>query len=409
MEQDTKENLISPAAETVLTFLDSLGRRSESELYLRLFRQLPKQSFAVIAAEAAVLQRGLDSFVEQLRFLSELKLFTPVVLGLLDPESAARNLDRLLKRGAQLGLEPRVHQFGDPGLIGHLEAELTAERVPIVTFPAAPSRSPPERFAELGALAAGLETRKLVILRRRGALAPLREQPVELGPGHVLRTTGDGISIINLRSDADLLLKRRLLRKPDAALLERVAELLRGLPKAPPLVSVTSPLNLLRELFTVKGAGTLIKPGSPIERRGDYGTVQLDRLQALLEASFGRPVLPSFFERPPAAIFIERNYRGAAIVEPSPIAPFLSKFAVDPVAQGEGIGQDLWQELTREYNHLFWRTRAQNPISSWYAQVCDGMLRLPHWHVFWRGVSSGDIPAVVQLASSRPTDFATVG
>ena len=36
-------------ADVVLTFLESVGRRAEAELYLRLFRQLPKESFALIA------------------------------------------------------------------------------------------------------------------------------------------------------------------------------------------------------------------------------------------------------------------------------------------------------------------------------------------------------------------------
>ena len=37
------------AAGVVLTFLESVGRRSEAELYLKLFRELPKESFAIIA------------------------------------------------------------------------------------------------------------------------------------------------------------------------------------------------------------------------------------------------------------------------------------------------------------------------------------------------------------------------
>src|SRR5215813_14046471 len=57
------------AAGVVLTFLESVGRRSEAEFYLKLFRELPKESFAIIAAEAAVLRYAAGSLVEQLRFL----------------------------------------------------------------------------------------------------------------------------------------------------------------------------------------------------------------------------------------------------------------------------------------------------------------------------------------------------
>ena len=57
-----------------MTFLESVGRRSESELYLRLFRELPKESFAIIAVESAVVRYAAGSLVEQLRFLRELGL-----------------------------------------------------------------------------------------------------------------------------------------------------------------------------------------------------------------------------------------------------------------------------------------------------------------------------------------------
>src|SRR5690606_11674668 len=62
------------ASEVVLTFLESVGRRSEAELYLELFRKLPKASFGVIAAEATVTRHAHRSLVEQLSFLTQLGL-----------------------------------------------------------------------------------------------------------------------------------------------------------------------------------------------------------------------------------------------------------------------------------------------------------------------------------------------
>jgi acetylglutamate synthase len=78
---------------------------------------------------------------------------------------------------------------------------------------------------------------------------------------------------------------------------------------------------------------------------------------------------------------------------------------VDPVAQGEGMGNDLWQALARDHAALFWRTRATNPIANWYATLADGVLRLPGWHVFWRGIPPRAIPDVVDEALARPEDF----
>ncbi|HLV66056.1 MAG TPA: hypothetical protein VKY73_09585, partial [Polyangiaceae bacterium] len=92
------------AAEVVLTFLESVGRRSEAELYLRLFHQLPKESFALIAPGGPVVRYGAGALVEQLRLLAELDLFAPLVLGLFDPESVAASLERLGRALPSVGL-----------------------------------------------------------------------------------------------------------------------------------------------------------------------------------------------------------------------------------------------------------------------------------------------------------------
>jgi acetylglutamate kinase len=84
---------------------------------------------------------------------------------------------------------------------------------------------------------------------------------------------------------------------------------------------------------------------------------------------------------------------------------YLSKFAVEPDAQGEGIGNDLWQAILRDFPQLFWRTRPDNPINPWYQSVCDGMLRLQSWNVYWRGIAAEKIPDLVERAQMLPGDF----
>ena len=393
------------AAEAVLTFLESVGRRSEAELYLELFRRLPKESFAIIAAEAPVMRQALGSLVEQLRFLSELGLVAPVVLGLFEPGSAATGAARLARRLPTVGLEPVVHDAGEEDLVEQLRAELGSEKVPLVRFQPGDCDGVAGRFARVGALCRELDSKKLVFLRRRGGLGPHGERRIELPGAHVLGAHGGGISVINLRTDAAPLLGSKLLAQRDRVLLARVRDLLMAPDAARVLVSVTSPLNLLRELFTVRGAGTLVKRGSAVDRFGSYAELDVPRLRALLEASFGRRAREDFFEREPLAIYVEQGYRAAAILEPSPVAPFLTKFAVEPLAQGEGMGRDLWQAMERDFPRVFWRARPDNPIASWYINECDGMLRLPRWQVFWRGLAPEDIPRAVAEAEARPEDF----
>ena len=68
-------------------------------------------------------------------------------------------------------------------------------------------------------------------------------------------------------------------------------------------------------------------------------------------------------------------------------------------------GRDLWQAISRDYPALYWRGRADNPIASWYASVCDGMMRLPEWIVYWRGIEPVRIPEVIEAARAYRADF----
>jgi hypothetical protein len=386
------------AAGVVLTFLESVGRRSEAELYLKLFRELPKASFAIIVAESAVLRYAAGSLVEQLRFLRELGLFAPVAVGLFEPSTAEKAAARLVKRSADMGAV--IENAEAPELAHHVREELAAENLPVLCFAGTESETTAERFGRLARLVGALGTRKIVVVRRRGGF---RRHGRAAGS-----TNGDierRISVINLRTDAATLSDSRALLADDAELLGHLRDLLERPECGRAVVSVTSPLSLLRELFTVKGAGTLVKRGTAIERHESYATVDVPRLVTLLESSFGRKLEPRFFERAPLAVYLEENYCAAAIIVAAPLAPYLTKFAVDRVAQGEGMGRDLWEAVARDHRALFWRARVENPIAGWYTSLCDGMMKVRGWTIYFRGISETDVPSIVRDALARPEDF----
>jgi acetylglutamate kinase len=54
---------------------------------------------------------------------------------------------------------------------------------------------------------------------------------------------------------------------------------------------------------------------------------------------------------------------------------------------------------------VFWRSRPDNVITSWYAKQCDGLQRFPDWHVFWRGLPATRIEEAIAFARSLPQDF----
>jgi acetylglutamate kinase len=228
---------------------------------------------------------------------------------------------------------------------------------------------------------------------------------VSLSASHVLPTDDNGIGVINLRTDHGPLLQSGILDDDERSLLTQVATIHH---QAPHLVtSITSPLDLLRELFTVRGAGTLIKTGSSILRVGQFSELDLPRLRVLIETAFGRHLKASFVQSQPLHIYFEEEYRGAAVVQPGmdPGSAYLTKFAVVRTAQGEGLGRELWEAVVRDYPVLYWRARVQNPIASWYASQCDGMHRVGDWWIYWRGVPFERVPELCNDALKRPYDL----
>ncbi|KAB2910296.1 MAG: hypothetical protein F9K40_02930, partial [Kofleriaceae bacterium] len=242
-------------------------------------------------------------------------------------------------------------------------------------------------------LATALGTRKLIFVTRRSGFQP---------------AGGRAISIIDLTTEREQWLAPGALPAEPQKLLRQIDRVLARVPHRM-TVSVTSPLDLLRELFTVKGAGTLVRKGSLITRFLGWDGVDRARVLQLVEQSFGRPLVADFDRRPVLAIYVADEYRGAAIVTPAPLAPYLSKFAVDTVSRGEGVGRDLWRAMEAQFPRLFWRSRADNPITSWYRENADGMARIQlngdAWWVLWRGLAPLEIPLAIEHCQSAPPDF----
>jgi len=387
----------------VLRFLSSLGQRSEAELYLRLFRSLPPGRFALLVPTRGVLTEHAASLAEHLSFLRTLGLLPSLLLGGVDEVSEE------LEASLQHALEEAKVPFR--------RFEVTSASFSNAGLPASSGelnvyclKNSSESL--LRDVVATIAPRKTIFLRRAGGLGQTLGPRVEIAPGHVLPQGPGGIGVINLRSDAAELRASSLLQEEETLWLDRCDGLLNRIAAADPraTISIASPLSLLRELFTVRGDGTLLKRGSSIMRVETYDSETRGAVRELLEDAFSRPVVPAFFKRPPLRVYLEQQHRGLAFLEAGPSAwsdgpAFLSKFAVLPVAQGEGVGQDLFWELSKDTPAFYWRARSKNPINNWYATVCDGLHRAGEWNVFWRGVAAESLPVIVADALSRPEDF----
>jgi acetylglutamate kinase len=383
-------------ADVVLRFLESVGKRSEAEFYLSLFRAEPKEEFACLSVDANVARHAYEAVVLHLKFLAALGLWPVVTLGLFEPTDAPEHAARIKRRLDRAAVPCSMISAADPAQLA--EACLLATRggiMPIVVFTAAEGVTPEERFARLGALLTALRTRKMIFLHRPGGL----------------RLKGSLVPVVNLSEtsgDVAGLEKSKELSRKERALLAWSRKLVFELVPHKITVSITSPLNLLRELFTTKGAGTMLRRGARIDRRASYGEVDVPRMQRLITSAFGRPAYDTFFEREVLQIYVEPNYLGAAVLCATPLGAYLTKFAVDREAQGEGIARDLWDAFAAEHPRVFWRARPNNAINEWYTKLADGLMRFPGWTVFWKGLEPAEVPEAITWALAQPVDLPPV-
>jgi acetylglutamate kinase len=379
-------------ADVVLRFLESLGRRSEAEFYLALFRAEPKERFAAIAVDANVARHATEAVTLDLRFLAALGLTPVVVLGLLDGKEAGEHGARIKRRLDRAGVPSAILTGEGEALAAEALQTARAGALPIVPF--GPAEGPlsaaqiEERFGRLAVLLGALRTRKLIFLHRPGGL----------------RRSGTLVPLVNLTTDYDGLSASKELSRKERTLLTMTRRLVLEAPHKL-LVTISSPLDLLRELFTVKGAGTLLRRGSVIACKDGFDSIDRERLRQLLESSFGRPPDEGFFSRPASHIYVADDYRGAAVLRATPLGPYLTKFAVDREAQGEGIGSDLWIRLIGEHPTVFWRARPSNPIDAWYTKQCDGLARFAEWHVYWKNLPTEKIPEAIDYTLRQPIDI----
>jgi len=379
--------------EAVLRFLECTGRPAEARLYVDLFRARPREQFAAIAVDAHVMADAASGVAQDLRFLAALDLFPTVVLGLFQPADAAAHAASLSRRLEAEGVRHDVLPAGSVGVAERLVACARGGAVPLLVFPPAEGEDADGRLDRFDTFLRELGTRKLLFLHRPGGL----------------RQGGSLVPIVNLTTEAEKLLGSGELSRKETLILEHARRLCEE--SAPPsfTVAVTSPLNLLRELFTVKGAGTLLRRGARITRHDGWKDVDLARLRGLLASSFRRPPAEAFFARTPSVVYLEEAYRGCAVLAATPLGAYLTKFAVSAEAQGEGIARDLWDALAAESPSVFWRARPANPIGDWYAKLCDGLERLDDWTVYWKGVPPASIASVIDFTLAQPVDIPREG
>jgi len=427
---------------TIVRLLSAMGSAKEIQQYLKRFSEVDAKRFAVVKVGGAVLRDELQDLASSLTFLQQVGL-TPIVLHgagpQLDEELSAAGIEKQTVNGLRvtspkaLGIVRRVFQQQNLKLVEALQAmDTRATSVASGVFMAsyldrdALGMVGKVESINLAPIEAGLRANSIPVIASLGetdegqilninADVAANElvrmlQPYKIvfltGTGGLLDGEGKVIDSINLSTEYEHLMAQPWINGGMRLKIEQIADLLAGLPLASS-VSITRPSELAKELFTHKGSGTLVRRGEKVLRFESWQGVDQARMRMLIESSFGRTLVPDYFERTtPYRIYVSENYRAAMILTMEEGLPYLDKFAVLDDAQGEGLGRAVWQVMREENPQLFWRSRHHNQVNIFYYAEADGCLKQPKWKVFWYGLDGNfDTIArcVAHCAQRQPT------
>lgn len=368
----------------VLRFLTSLGHKHDAEVYLKLFTSKKPESFAIVVLPESVLQGDLDPVLFEIRYLSRLSLFPVIVFQTSFDFLEKMEIETYFKR-AKLGVSLLLNKCSEAEKINLIKEKIHKKLLPMFHIDIKANL-----VDELTALLKGLQTSKVLFLRKEGGIMDAESEQL--------------YSIININHDYDEFVNSPKLNQLDKDLLKDCHKMMQACDHKI-FISAVSPNNLLRELFTVKGAGTLIQMGSKIHSFTNLDQVDPKSLKRLLEMSFEKKLNDEFYKKEFQQIYIEENYMGAALLQSYKNMTYLSKFAVGTEARGLGVGRDLWNEITKNHKAIFWRSDPKKFITHWYIKQCDGMHKTENWIVYWKGVHPSEITNVIEFSLSQSVDL----
>jgi acetylglutamate kinase len=220
--------------------------------------------------------------------------------------------------------------------------------------------------------------------------------------GGVLDENNKIISNISIKDDFDNLINKDWLHSGMKLKIEQIKILLENLP-SDSSCSITSPIDLPKELFSDSGKGTLVKKGHQIDTFDYVSEDYSNTIKSILENSFNGKVSNQYMNSiHDKKLFISSCKRAIILLDNHKNVPYMDKFAVTPNARGEGLGNSIWKKMIKENSKVFWRSRHGNDINGFYKQISDGFHKTDKWNIFWIGVKNSDeIIECINYADSK--------
>ena len=369
--------------DNVIRSLSAIGAVKDARFYAELFTRQAPEKFALIVIDPRCLKNPLlESLIGNMRILRDLDLTPIFLIGALDsdPTSIRFQAQRLSKDLDSVGVTNAKLNTASYGLFESIEKVVGAGRVCIL------EDTGTQKLKGLEILIKKIGPAKVMFLQPSGGITQ----------------KGKRIPVINIDDENQMNLTD--LSEGQERFLD-MAKSLCLLTGKKTVYVIASPLNLLQELFTVKGSGTLIRRGAKVEIHESLKKIDQKKLVTSLESGFDRSLKTSVRDWPLESLIIDSEYRAGALLTRLGGMAYLSKFWVDKEAQGEGLARDIWDALTEKQPKFYWRSRMDNPFNDWYVKSCDGMQRVGPWRVFWRGLSPDEISQAIVKAPEAPIDF----
>lgn len=374
--------------ETVLQSLSAVGAQHEAKFYADLFARQDAETFAMLVLDPRCLKDPLlEALIAALRILSNLELSPTLVVGAMEDArtSVSFQAQRLSRDLDKSGVRATRLNTASYGLIKEVRKTSRAGKMAILEMTDRRGKM------NLAGLVKALQPNKIIFLQPSGGL------------------NQNGVRRANLTvAELPDFMETENFSVGQIRFLDCVMELERTA-KARRSYVIASPLNLLGELFTTRGSGTLIRRSVDLNTGQTFKSFSKPKLTRALETAFDKRLRESFYDTPLQKGFVEKDYKGGALFKKQAGLPYLSKFFVLKEARGDGIARDIWEAACAEVPSFLWRSRMSNPFNAWYMRNCDGMQRINHvtgdWRIFWKGLEAKDISDAIGAAASAPDDF----
>lgn len=418
--------------DVVVQTVKNIGSHREGQQYLKYFTSVSSDSFAIIKAGGAILTDHLDDFCQSLLVLHQLGLYPVVVHGggpqlnkLLEDagvepqfQDGIRVTDsktlavatklfyqeslRLSEALNSIGVSnmPITHSLTADyldkdrwGFVGDItsvnqapiEKAIKAGYIPIV-----PSLAMTEAGQVLNvnadvtaaSLARALKPLKIIYLSEKGGLFR--------GEG------GELISEIFLDQEYDDLLAQPWCQRGTGLKIRESKKLLDTLPRTSS-IAIIHPDDLQTELFTISGAGTLIRRGEKVEAVSSLNEIKdMDKFKdALARGQSGDATvianidnyLASLKDRPFKAYFDDAMTCLSIVLQPTEKRPYSSWVTLSITKSGwlTNSAENVFQAIEKENSDLVWTVSKNDDNLSWFFERCDGSFCVDDVVLFWRG------------------------